>query len=250
MYDRAAGKVEDRPAASGNVEDSANAPDHVGQWAVDDQRPENKKDGHRAELDALGKCAGDERRGDDGEHKLVDHEGLLGDGSAVVGVGIQADSAQEGVLKASDESVARAKGQRVADHGPEDGDEAHHGEALHHGGENVFAADETAIEEDQAGGGHHQNQRRGDQHPGVVSGGLSVADGLLKGGDLGLSGGRRGFQVGGYGQRNCRDSEQGGEKEQFDGATKHMDSTPKRHTMSKLRWLTPALEHAIDIRIA
>jgi hypothetical protein len=80
-------KSKNRPAASGDVQDSAHAPDHVGHGAVNNQRPEEKKDGHGAELDALGKGAGDERRGDDGEHELVDHEGLLGDGAAVVGVG-------------------------------------------------------------------------------------------------------------------------------------------------------------------
>ena len=232
-----------------DVQDSAHAPDHVRQGAVDEQRPEDKKDGHGAELDALGEGAGDERRGDDGEHELVDHKGLLGDGAAVVGVRSEADAAQKDVLKAADEAVARAEGQRVADQRPQDGNQSHHGKALHHGGENVFAADQAAIEEDQAGGGHHEDQRSGDQHPGVVAGGLSVADGLLEGGDLGLGGGRRGAQVGGDGQRYCRDTQQGGEKQQFDCATKHKDSTPKN-----IRWqaeITHASPgHAIDIRIA
>jgi hypothetical protein len=73
--------------AAGGVEQAADAPDHVGHGTVDEQRPEGKKDGHGAELHALGKGAGDERRGDDGEHELVDHVGLLGNGGGVVGVG-------------------------------------------------------------------------------------------------------------------------------------------------------------------
>ena len=99
---------------------------------------------------------------------------------------MSADAAQKEVLEAADERVAVAEGQRIADDGPEDGDQAHHGEALHHGAEDVLLAHQAAVEERQAGAGHQQHQRRGDQHPGVVAGGLRVLDGLLEGGDLGL----------------------------------------------------------------
>ena len=152
------------------VEQAAHAPDHVGHGAIDEQRPEREKDRHGAELHALGEGAGDERRGDDGEHELVDHVGLLGDGGGVVGIGREPDAAQEDVLEAADEAVAVAEGQRVADDGPENGDQAHHGEALHHGAEDVLAANQAAVEERQAGAGHQQHQRGGDQHPGVVGG--------------------------------------------------------------------------------
>ena len=171
---------------AGGVEQAAHAPDHVGHGAVDEQRPEGEKDGHGAELHALGKGAGDERRGDDGEHELVDHVGLLGNGGGVVGIGREAHAAQEEVLEAADEDVAVAEGQRVADDGPENGDQAHHGEALHHGAEDVLLAHQAAVEERQAGAGHQQDQGGGDQHPGVVAGGLGILDSLLEGGDLGL----------------------------------------------------------------
>jgi hypothetical protein len=68
--------------AAGGVEQAADAPDHVGHGAIDEQGPEREEDRHGAELHALGKGAGDQRRGDDGEHELVDHEGLLGNGGA------------------------------------------------------------------------------------------------------------------------------------------------------------------------
>ena len=84
---RAAGEVERGNAAAGGVEQAADAPDHVRHRAVDKQRPEREKHGHGAELHALGKGAGDERRRDDGEHELVDHVGLLGNGGRVVGIG-------------------------------------------------------------------------------------------------------------------------------------------------------------------
>ncbi len=112
--DGAAGEVEDWEVAAGGVEQAADAPDHVGHGAVDEQGPEGEEDGHGAELHALGEGAGDERRGDDGEHELVDHEGLLGNGGGVVGIGRERDAAQEEVLEAADEGVAVAEGQRVA----------------------------------------------------------------------------------------------------------------------------------------
>ena len=182
----AAGEIEAGDEVAGGVEQAADAPDHVGHGAVDEQRPEREKERHGAELHAFGKCAGDQRRGDDGEHELVDHEGLLGNGGGVVGVGSEADAAQEEVLEAADEGVAVAEGQRIAHDGPDHGDQAHHGEALHHGAEDVLFADQAAVEEGQAGAGHEQNQGGGDQHPGVVAGGLGILDGLLEGGDLGL----------------------------------------------------------------
>ena len=82
-----------------------------------------------------------------------------------------------------------AEGERVADDGPDDGDQAHHGEALHHGAEDVLPADEAAIEEGETGSGHEQDEGGGDEHPCVVAGGLGVLDGLLKGADLSLGDG-------------------------------------------------------------
>ena len=164
----------------------------MGHGAVDEQGPEGKKDGHGAELHALGKGAGDECRGNDGEHELVDHVGLLGNGGRVVGVGGEAHAAEEEMLEAPDEAVAVPEGERITDDGPDDGDQAHHGEALHHGAEDVLPADQAAVEEREAGTGHQQDQGRGDQHPGVVAGGLGVLDGLLESGNLGLGGWSRG----------------------------------------------------------
>ena len=86
----AGGDVNDGPAGeveAGNmppvrIQQAADAPDHMRHRAIDEQRPQRKKDGHGAELHALGESAGDECRGDDGEHELVDHVGLFGNGGA------------------------------------------------------------------------------------------------------------------------------------------------------------------------
>ena len=162
----------------------------MGHGIVDQQGPEAEEDGHGAELHALGEGSGDEGGGDDGEHELVDHVGLMGDGGGVGGFGGEADSVEEEIIEAADEAVSVAEGEGITDQRPEDGDEAHHGKALHHGAEHVFSADEAAVEERQAGAGHEQDEGGGDQHPGVVAGRLCVGDGFLEGGDLGL-GGRR-----------------------------------------------------------
>ena len=42
-------------------------------------------------------------------------------------------------------------------------------------------AHQAAVEERQAGAGHHQDQRRADQHPGVVARALRGFDGRLQG---------------------------------------------------------------------
>src|ERR1019366_5194997 len=164
----ATGKIEAGNAAASGVEQSANAPDHVGHGTVNKNGPEGKIERHGAELHALGEGAGNEGRGNDGEHELVDHVGLFGNGGGVVGVGGKADAAQEKMLKAADEGVAVAKGQRVTADSPNDGDQTHHGETLHHGAEDVLLAHEAAVEESESGAGHEQDQCGGDQHPCAV----------------------------------------------------------------------------------
>jgi hypothetical protein len=135
---------------------------------------------------------------------LVDHVRLFGDGRGVLGVGSETHAAQEEVVEAADEGVAMAECEGVAGHRPQNGDQSHHGEALHHGAENVLAADQSAVEKGQAGTGHQQDQGRGNKHPGIVAGGLSMLDRLLQGCDLSLSGwGVRCLWNGGRGQGEC-----------------------------------------------
>src|ERR1017187_1165404 len=193
----ATGKIEAGNVAASGVEQSANAPHHVGHGTVNKNGPEGKIERHGAELHALGKGAGDEGRGNDGEHELVDHVGLFGNRGGVIGIGGKADAAQEKMLKAADEGAAVAKGQRVTADSPNDGDQAHHGEALHHGAQDVLLAHEAAVEESESGAGHEQDQGGGDQHPCVVASGLGILDGLLKGSNLRLR--HRGLSGGGCG---------------------------------------------------
>jgi hypothetical protein len=60
--------------------------------------------------------------------------------------------------------------QAVTEKGPEHCHERHEREALHHGGKNVLLSNQTSVKERQTRAGHHKNQRRADEHPGVVAG--------------------------------------------------------------------------------
>ena len=133
------------------------------------------------------------------------------------------------MIEAANEPVAGAEGQRVADDGPEDGDQSHHGKALHHGSEDVLFADQAAVEQGQSGSGHEQDEGSRNQHPGVVGVGLGVGSGyfvgihgLLQGGDLSL-----GVGGGGLSEGQGWDCQQDGENEQLDSTTGHKVSTPR-----------------------
>jgi hypothetical protein len=52
---------------------------------------------------------------------------------------------------------------------PQQRNQRHQREALHHGGQHVFPPHQPAVKQRQAGTCHHQHQRGADQHPGVVT---------------------------------------------------------------------------------
>jgi hypothetical protein len=59
--------------------------------------------------------------------------------------------------------------QAVTEKSPEHCHQRHEREALHHGGKDVLLSNQTCVEERQTRAGHHKNQRRTSQHPGVVA---------------------------------------------------------------------------------
>jgi hypothetical protein len=186
--DGATGKVEaGNFAIEGGVEKSALAPHHVRHGRIDDDGPQGEEQAHGAEFHALGEGSGDEGRRDDGEHELVDHVGLRRDGCAVVGIGSEPDVMHKCVMESANEAVAGSKGEAVADQSPEHGDDAHHGKALHHGGEHIFAANQAAVEERKSRAGHHQDQGGAGEHPGVIAGGDGGGRGRLSHGDRGAT---------------------------------------------------------------
>ena len=80
--DGAAGKIQGPQA----LEPAAVTPDPVGHRIIDQGGPEDHEDQKSAEFHALGKGAGDQGRGNDGKHGLVNHEGLMRNG---FGIGLE-----------------------------------------------------------------------------------------------------------------------------------------------------------------
>ena len=163
MHDRAAGEVERGdtvPPWQAAVEQPALAPDHVGQRAVDDQQPEDREEQHRAELHALGVRAADQRRRDDREHAAGRPSRSCAGWSAAYSHGASPTSSKEREAESADEWVAVVERQAVADDRPDDADDGHQDEALHHRRQDVLAADQAAVEQRQARAGHHQHQAR------------------------------------------------------------------------------------------
>ena len=155
MDDGAAGEIQGREfSTERGVQQASLAPHHVGKRGVDEEKPEGEKEDGAAELHSFGSRAGDQCRGDDGEHQLIDHEGGLRNGAGVIGIRVGADAAEESVLESADHRAISAERQAVADQRPEDRDHRHEHETLHHDGEHVLAADQAAVEKRQAWAGH------------------------------------------------------------------------------------------------
>ena len=91
MHHRSAGEIEhgilppERP-----VEETAFAPNHMGQRKIDDRYPKQGKYKIGAEFHPLGHRAANERRRDDGKHHLEQHKTLGRDGWRIGRVGAAA----------------------------------------------------------------------------------------------------------------------------------------------------------------
>ena len=201
-----------RLGGGGDVIGSGDGPDPVRDGEVDERHPEEHEQHHGRELHALGEGADDQRGRDHREGHLEHHVGEFRNDDAVREgrddrVGVHA--LQEGLTEAADvgdHAAARvAEGDRIAVENPEN---AHHGDDRHDLREHrqhVLGADQTAVEQREAGNGHHQNEQRGDKHPSRVA--------LVRHGSGGGSGGRRRRGVLGVGHAS---HERGGEKSETD----------------------------------
>jgi hypothetical protein len=140
----------------------------VAQRRVDERAPKDDEDEKGREAHALGEGAGDERRGDDGEHALEDHEDHVrqvgGDGL----VGLHAHAGQGQEVQAADKAVdVRSEGQGIAPEHPDQGNDADGGETLHHGAESVFGAGHARVEQGQPRGHEHDQGGADDYKSGI-----------------------------------------------------------------------------------
>jgi len=59
--------------------------------------------------------------------------------------------------------------QAVTEHHPERRHECHENQAVHHRGEDVLAAHQPAVKQNQSWRRHHQHQRGTHQHPRIIA---------------------------------------------------------------------------------
>jgi len=189
-----------------------------------EEEPEEGKKDDRGELHPLGRSPEDQYRRDDRKGELEDAEDILWDPEGIVGVGCDADILEKEELGAAEVGAERAgerggpfggkalpKDEAVADGPP---DHSHYcGDAETKSGhrEDILGADQTSVEEGQAGQGHQQHQGRGDHHPcrmagdrhgsDVRRGGVAIGQGRLQVSRLGF---QRCIREGDGRWRRCR----------------------------------------------
>ena len=83
-----------------------------------------------------------------------------GIGGRVVDVRLSPDAAQEYVVQMANETTTTAKRQAIADERPQNRDDGHHREALHHGAQHILFSNQAPIKQRQARAGHHQHESR------------------------------------------------------------------------------------------
>src|SRR6185436_6185400 len=102
-------------------------PNPVGQWIIDNRRPEDHEDQERAELDPFSKSACNQCRRNNREHHLVDHKGLMRNRRRVVGVRFRTDTIQTNPSKTTKPTTdIRTEGYGIAPKNPLDGNDANH----------------------------------------------------------------------------------------------------------------------------
>src|SRR5579875_3489670 len=107
VHDRSAGEVEyGNATAEKRIEKTALTPYHMRHWEVDQKRPQHGEDEHRAEANTFGERTGDQRRSNDGEHGLIDHERLVRDSGGIGGIRLATHVVKEEVLKSTQKGRA------------------------------------------------------------------------------------------------------------------------------------------------
>ncbi len=84
--------------------------------------------------------------------------------------GAEANVVQESEAEAADDDVSGVEGQAVSDDGPDDADNSHEDEALHHRRQNVLATNQPAVKEGEGWACHQQDECGAGEHPGGVAG--------------------------------------------------------------------------------
>ena len=164
MHDRPARKIQGpqppQPAA---------APDPMGQRAVDEDGPQDRKQHERTEPHALGKGAGDQCRCKRREHELEHHERHMRDGGTVAWIRVSPHAAQPCPSQSSyDPAAIGSEDQTVSKEDPNQADETENDDAVHDGAQRVLGPHEPPVKEGQARHDHGEYEGGRCQHPGGV----------------------------------------------------------------------------------
>ena len=152
-------------------------PHHVGNRRVAEGEPQCHESQHRRELHAFGKRADDQAASDSGKGGLESRVQQLrnvdtlaeGGRHRKFAGGRSEQSFHEQPVKAADVGIAFGKRQAVAVKHPQHHDHRKRDHDLHQHRQHVFAAHQTAVEQSQAGDGHHDDEQGRHKHPGVVA---------------------------------------------------------------------------------
>ncbi len=173
VHHGAAGEVEDVPIPE---QRAIARPRHVADRQVDDREPDRGEQHHRPEAHAFGKGSDDQRRRDDGEGELEQHEDQ---GRNRPGHALRRNARQADMSEATDEGAhrhhaglhaGRVEGQTVAVDDPQDRHQGGDPKAGHQHREHVLGPHQAPVEQGQAGQSHEQHQSAGHDHPGGVAG--------------------------------------------------------------------------------
>ena len=149
---------------------------------IDEYHPQHKELQIAPEIESPRERAGDERGRDDGEHELIDEEQDEGHSARIVRAGGRAYFVQSEVIaEVADNAVhTGTKSKAEAAEDPDDSNDAHGDEALHHDGEHVLAPHKAAVEEGQSRR-HEADQSRTEQYEGSIASIEGRHDVLLSG---------------------------------------------------------------------
>lgn len=165
-----AGGVDVHHGAAGEVQRAvgsqiATAPHHVRDRQVRQGEPQDREDQHRREANAFGEAPHHQRHGNAGEGGLESDVDHLADAA---GDAVDADAFQHRRLESAEHRIAFAERQAVAIQHPQHADQREGDGDLRQHRQHVFAAQQAAVKQRDAGQRHEQHQRGADHHKGVV----------------------------------------------------------------------------------
>ena len=165
MHHEPAGKIQYAHGA-----EEAAAPDPVGKRNVDEHEPADGKQKIGREPHAVGDRTRHQRHRDDRKRHLVEHEQAFRNRLRRGIDAVHRHPREKPAIERPKPGTVADEDQRIAERHPENRNDGNRCEALRHRRQHVLLAHHAGIEQRQTRYGHHQHQRRRNDHPGGVGG--------------------------------------------------------------------------------